>query len=213
LDTAPGKREQVLKILESAKHYLWHGNVVRAQEQMQGLHSHLDNEEIEGDNGRKMRKGLDEFDTYIAANQARIPNYGTRWRNEEAIATGFVEWAVNQIVSKRFAKRQQMQWPKKGAHLLLQTRTWVLDDRLEETFRKWYPDSGGSKLKPKRRPPAPTFLCSPFSDVLPEGSCRVFFGVSFAPQALPSWPLRMPWLCNSRRARRKRSVCIADSKR
>ena len=86
-----------------------------------------------------MRKGLDEFDTYIAANQACIPNYGERWRNEEAIATGFVESAVNQIVSKRFAKRQQMQWTKKGAHLLLQTRTWVLDERLEETFRKWYP--------------------------------------------------------------------------
>jgi hypothetical protein len=147
LDTAPKKREQALKILESAKHYLWHGNVVRAQEQMQGLYSYLDNEQIDGDNGRKLRKGLDEFDTYIAANQARIPNYGERWRNKEAIATGFVESAVNQIVSKRFAKRQQMQWTKKGAHLLLQTRTWVLDDRLEETFRKWYP--GFRKVEPE----------------------------------------------------------------
>ena len=33
-----------------------------------------------------------------------------------------------------------MQWTKKGAHLLLQTRTQVLDERLEETFRRWYPD-------------------------------------------------------------------------
>jgi hypothetical protein len=37
-----------------------------------------------------------------------IPNYGERWRNKEAIATGFVESAVNQIVSKRLAKRQQI---------------------------------------------------------------------------------------------------------
>jgi hypothetical protein len=57
-----------------------------------------------------MRRGLDELETYIAANQARISNYGERWRNKEAIATGFVESAVNQIVSKRFAKRQQMQF-------------------------------------------------------------------------------------------------------
>ena len=33
-----------------------------------------------------------------------------------------------------------MQWTKEGAHLLLQTRTQVLDERLEATFRGWYPD-------------------------------------------------------------------------
>jgi hypothetical protein len=59
--------------------------------------------------------------------------------NEEVIATGFVESAVNQIVKKRFAKKQQMQWTKKSAHLLLQMRTQVLDEWLEETFRDWYP--------------------------------------------------------------------------
>jgi len=32
-----------------------------------------------------------------------------------------------------------MQWTKKGAHLLLQMRTQVLDERLEATFRGWYP--------------------------------------------------------------------------
>jgi hypothetical protein len=42
----------------------------------------------------KLRKALDEFDTYIVVNQPLIPNYGERWRNEEAIATGFVEGSV-----------------------------------------------------------------------------------------------------------------------
>ncbi len=51
-----------------------------------------------------------------------IPNYGERYRNGEAIATGFVESTVNQVVSKRFCKKQQMRWSKRGAHLLLQTR-------------------------------------------------------------------------------------------
>ena len=139
MDTSPENREAGLKILESTKHYLWHGNVVRAREQIQDPQCYLDHEEIEGENGRKLRKALDEFDTYITANRSLIPNYGERWRNEEGIATGFVESAVNQIVSKRFAKRQQMQWTKKGAHLLLQTRTRVLDNRLEETFQEWYP--------------------------------------------------------------------------
>jgi len=50
-----------------------------------------------------------------------------------------VESTVNQVVSKRFAKKQQMQWTPRGAHLLLQTRTKVLNEDLEETFRGWYP--------------------------------------------------------------------------
>jgi hypothetical protein len=79
-------------------------------------------------------------------NEALIPDYGQRWRNEEAIATGFVESAVNQIVSKRFSKKQQMQWTKEDAHLVLQMRTRVLDERLEDTFRDWYPDF---RIKPE----------------------------------------------------------------
>lgn len=44
-------------------------------------------------------------------------------------------------------KKQQMQWTKKSAHLVLQMRTQVLDERLEETFRDWYPDFRTKRLK------------------------------------------------------------------
>ena len=36
-------------------------------------------------------------------------------------------------------KKQQMAWTERGAHLLLQVRTRVLNGDLEETFRRWYP--------------------------------------------------------------------------
>ena len=140
LDTTQERRQEILKSLESVKHYLWHGNVVRARDKLEDLHGILDHGGIAGESGQKLRKALDEFDTYVVVNEALIPNYGERWRNEEAIATGFVESAVNQIVSKRFSKKQQMQWTKKGAHLVLQMRTQVLDERLEDAFREWYPD-------------------------------------------------------------------------
>ena len=55
------------------------------------------------------------------------------------ISTAFGESTVDLVVSRRFAKKQQMQWSKAGAHLLLQTRTQTLDGTLPETFRKWYP--------------------------------------------------------------------------
>jgi hypothetical protein len=46
---------------------------------------------------------------------------------------------VNAVISKRFAKRQQMQWTKRGAHLLLQIRTRPLDGTLRPLFEKGYP--------------------------------------------------------------------------
>jgi hypothetical protein len=46
---------------------------------------------------------------------------------------------VNAVIGKRFAKRQQMQWTKRGVHILLQTRTRVLDGTLRPLFERWYP--------------------------------------------------------------------------
>lgn len=88
---------------------------------------------------KKLLKMAMEFQTYISNNQSYIPNYGERWRNGEAIATGFVESIVNQVISKRFVKKQQMRWTPKGAHLLLQVRISVLNEELQGKFKQWYP--------------------------------------------------------------------------
>jgi hypothetical protein len=55
------------------------------------------------------------------------------------ISTAFAESAVNQVVSKRMVKKQQMRWSESGDHNLLQVRTKVLNDQLRETFVRWYP--------------------------------------------------------------------------
>jgi hypothetical protein len=64
---------------------------------------------------RKLVTTLDEFATYIT-NNVDIVNYGERFRAGDCISTGFVESAVNQIVDKRFNKRQSMRWAHRGAH-------------------------------------------------------------------------------------------------
>jgi hypothetical protein len=84
-------------------------------------------------------KAVTEFGGYIRANGAWIPNYGERYRAGETISSAFVESAVNQVVSKRMVKKQQMRWTPKGAHLLLQVRTSVLNGELSGAFRRWYP--------------------------------------------------------------------------
>jgi hypothetical protein len=82
---------------------------------------------------------MTEFETYIRNNREFIPNFGERYRQGERISTAFVESTINQVVSRRFVKKQRMQWSLKGAHLLLQTRTKVLNNELEDVFRRWYP--------------------------------------------------------------------------
>ncbi len=54
------------------------------------------------------------------------------------ISTGFVESTVNQVIAKRMVKKQQMRWTKRGAHLLLQVRTRVLNEEFRGTFSGWY---------------------------------------------------------------------------
>ena len=60
------------------------------------------------------------------------------WKGE-TISSAFVESTVNQVVSKRMVKKQQMRWTPEGAHLLLQVRTRTLNGDLAATFRAWYP--------------------------------------------------------------------------
>ena len=134
-------RSEVLKALESIKWYLWHGNVFQALRHLQFVEMDLEGAAFENqeETTRKLLKAVEEFSTYIQRNRGFIPNYGERYRNGERISTGFVESTVNQVISKRFVKKQQMQWTPRGAHLLLQTRTKVLNGDLEETFRRWYP--------------------------------------------------------------------------
>jgi hypothetical protein len=41
--------------------------------------------------------------------------------------------------SRRMVKKQQMRWSPRGAHLLLQVRTRVLNDDLATDVARWYP--------------------------------------------------------------------------
>jgi hypothetical protein len=66
-------------------------------------------------------------------------NYGERHRCGERISTGFVESTINQLIARRFVKKQQMRWTPHGAHLLLQIRVQALNDDLHAAFEHWYP--------------------------------------------------------------------------
>jgi len=142
-DPDPGQKMQTA--LTRVKWYLWHGNVENALESLEECYLLLmddewdETESIKYENKNKFIKCLEELNTYVQNNRHMIPNYGERWRYGETIASSFVESTVNEVVTKRMVKKQQMQWSQLGAHYLLQTRTAALNGDLSDCFERWYP--------------------------------------------------------------------------
>ena len=132
--------EAIRDKIERLKWSLWHGQVDKALGKIDDLESAIEPFSETYARFLPLVKALSELRTYIMNNRHLIPNYGERYRHGEAIATGFVESTVNEVVSKRFCKKQQMQWSKEGAHLLLQTRVRTLNGELGAIFKRWYPD-------------------------------------------------------------------------
>jgi len=130
---------ELSKRIDSIKHLLWHGNVAEALDRMSDTLLDLELIRAQSAAAEKLAAGLAEFEIYIHNNREFIPNFGERYRQGETISTAFVESTINHVVSRRFVKKQQMQWTLKGAHLLLQIRTKVLNNELEDAFRRWYP--------------------------------------------------------------------------
>ena len=143
VDAAGGKALQ--DGLTRIKWHLWHGNAERALEKILDLDDALATHQDDPLVARKYSKCkplarlLADFHTYVEQNSGFIVDYAERHRYGERVSTGFVESAVNQVLAKRMVKRQQMQWTKKGAHLLVQARTKVLNEDWEACFRQQYP--------------------------------------------------------------------------
>ncbi len=120
----PDRKDNALRELRRAKAFLWHGSVDTALEVLDDL-SWLFDAETEA--SKSFLQRLEQFSDYITTNTTAIPNYADRCRHGEPITTGFTESAVNQVVSTRMVKKQQMRWTQRGAHTLLQVRTRVLN--------------------------------------------------------------------------------------
>lgn len=129
------KGKDLLASLDRIKWLLWHGNQIRAKETISFFEDDVDELEVDYPNLNKFVRTAHEFAVYIAS----LINYGERYRAGERISSCLAESTVNAVISKRFAKRQQMQWTKRGAHLLLQTHTRALDGTLRHLFEGWYP--------------------------------------------------------------------------
>ena len=87
-----------------------------------------------------MCQHLKDLIVYLESNQSALVNYGARRRRGEPISTAFVESAVNEIVSRRMIKKQQMRWNRWTVQPFLDVRAAVLNGTLEGSFRRRYPN-------------------------------------------------------------------------
>jgi hypothetical protein len=87
---------------------------------------------------KKLNKSLLDVIRYLESNSDFMPDYGERYRAGTRISTGFAESAVNEIVAKRMAKKQQMRWNRFTVQRFLDVRVQVLNGTLEDAFRHWH---------------------------------------------------------------------------
>jgi hypothetical protein len=107
-------------------------------------------------------KAVREFRGYIEANQSSILNHGDRYRHGEAISTAFAKSTVDQVVSERMVRRQQMHWEEVKAHHLLRMRTKALNHELRATFARCYPGMRTDQGANIEGCAASGLKCSPF---------------------------------------------------
>src|SRR5262249_41474550 len=106
--------EEISEKSTRLKRSRWPGRVDKAVGRIDDLESYFAPVNEQYPRFTRLVKALSALRTYCVNNQALIPNYGQRYHDGEAIATGFVESTVHEVVSQRFWKKHQMQWSKAG---------------------------------------------------------------------------------------------------
>ena len=87
----------------------------------------------------KLRQHVADLLGHLERNETALAPYAARRRRGEPIATSFVESAVDEIISSRMAKAQQLRWSRATVQPFLDVRTAVLNDTLMDAFRRRRP--------------------------------------------------------------------------
>ena len=132
--------DEAVRGLERAKWRLWHGRWPGCRRKLAALCRWARRTHVQDVAGiRRLEHHVSELLAYLERNEGALVHYAARRRNGEPISTAFVESAVNEIIAKRMNKKQQMRWNRATVQPFLDVRTAVLNDTLEEAFRRRYP--------------------------------------------------------------------------
>jgi len=137
--------------LERAKWRLWHGNWPGCRRRLAALCRWAKREGVREVAGAdKLQRQVAGLLGYLGRNEAALVPYAARRQRGEPIATSFVESAVDEVIAWRMTKKQQMRWNRATVQPFLDVRTAVLNDTLEDAFRRRHP--GFRPANDDRRP-------------------------------------------------------------
>ena len=114
--------------IDHAKWLAWHGKGRKSVARIKALDASL--LARQGYESSTLWWNLRRLYCYIENNAGSLVNYGARYRKGLPISSSIAESAVNQVVSHRMAKHQQMRWTNEGALRLAQVRVADLNGEL-----------------------------------------------------------------------------------
>ena len=126
--------DQAQTDVERLRHLLWNGHQEKVCEALDRIVSWAKDASVLDDptmgaGARRLGARCTALQAYLETNKGPLIDYGQRHRAGKPISTSRAEGTVNQLVSARMNKRQQMRWLPRGAHRVLQVRAAVLDGR------------------------------------------------------------------------------------
>jgi hypothetical protein len=118
---------------------LWHGQTGRAlrliQHTLATVKAKAKGKTAAARSAAKLVKALAALETYVSGLRDLIIDYASARLDDEPFSTSPTEGAVQWLLHRRMGARQQMRWSPRGAHLMLQVRTAIVNGTLEADHR------------------------------------------------------------------------------
>ena len=119
--------------IRALKWKLWHGQADRAIRHLRRIIADMTRLSGQGDlSARRAWNLAQPLLTCIRSNRHSIVGCGARQRSGRRIATALAGSAVNSRIARRMVKKRQMQWSRRGAHLMQRVRAADLNGDLRQ---------------------------------------------------------------------------------
>jgi hypothetical protein len=132
-------RAEFTDVVEHIRWRLWHGQTGRAlcliQRTLTAVKAKADGKTAEARSAAKLMKALIALETYVSGLADLIIDYMSARLGDEPFSTSPTEGAVQWLLHRRMRAQQQMRWSPRGAHLMLQVRTAVVNGTFDADHR------------------------------------------------------------------------------
>jgi hypothetical protein len=137
-----GDRQNRARLADAVEHIrwrLWHGQTGRAlrliQRTLAAVNAKAKGKTAAARSAVKLAKALAALETYVSGLTDLIIDYASARLDDEPFSTSPTEGAIQWLLHRRMGARQQMRWSPRGAHLMLQVRTAIVNGTLEADHR------------------------------------------------------------------------------